>query len=235
MAGDQFQLGPRIFDRNTNLKVSLLERLSERPIYASHVSARRNRSSKQKSHFPILRPAFTDLVRNYRSHPAILAVPSSLFYHNTLIPEATQTDSLLSWTGWQGRSWPVLFSCNGGIDDCEDIRTTGGAGWYNSREAHKAINYAQNLLTNQDLKAAEICIMSPFRSQVNILRQIARSRGLWELNIGPMEAFQGLESRVVMICTTRARSRFLAEDALRGVSPLATKPENGVLLNEQLC
>ena len=223
MAGDQFQLGPRVYDRvKTTLHISLFERLSERPIYASHVTARRNRSLKALRS-KVLVPPFVDLIRNYRSHPAILAVPSAAFYHNSLVPEATQTESLLSWEGWQGRGWPVLFSCNGGVDDCENI-LNGSAGWYNSREANKAIEYAQDLLKSQPLTAVDICIMSPFRSQVNILRQIARSRGLWELNIGPMDAFQGLESRVVIICTTRARSRFLAEDALRGVrtsSPVA--------------
>ena len=217
MAGDQFQLGPRVYDRaQTTLHISLFERLSKRPIYASHVTARRNRSLKAVRS-KVLIPPFVDLIRNYRSHPAILAVPSAAFYHNSLVPEATQTESLLSWGGWQGRGWPVLFSCNGGVDDCENV-LSGGAGWYNSREANKAIDYAQDLLKSQPLTAADICIMSPFRSQVNILRQITRSRGLWELNIGPMEAFQGLESRVVIICTTRSRSRFLAEDALRGVS-----------------
>ena len=59
--------------------------------------------------------------------------------------------------------------------------------------------------------------MSPFRAQVRHLRDAARAVGLWDLNIGPMDAFQGLEKRVVILCTTRARSRFLAEDALRGV------------------
>ena len=62
--------------------------------------------------------------------------------------------------------------------------------------------------------------MSPFGSQVNLLRQIASSKNLSELNIGSLDAFQGLEHRAVIICTTRARSRFLAEDERRGVSCL---------------
>ena len=70
---------------------------------------------------------------------------------------------------------------------------------------------------NPTLQQAEICIMSPFRAQVRHLREAARAVGLWDLNIGPMDAFQGLEKRVVILCTTRTRSRFLAEDALRGV------------------
>ena len=128
MAGDQFQLGPRVYDRTTTLHISLLERLSKRPIYSSHVSARQNKS-QDNPHSDLIRPAFIDLVRNYRSHPAILAVPSSLFYQNALVPESTQTDSLCSWAGWRGRGWPVLFSCNGGVDDSDDVRTAAGAGW----------------------------------------------------------------------------------------------------------
>ena len=217
MAGDQYQLGPRTYDRTTALHVSLFERLSNRPIYASHPRARRP-ANRQSPHLPVLRPPFVNLVRNYRSHPAILAVPSSLFYNNSLIPEASNVESLSAWSGWCGRRWPVLFACNSGIDHCEDVRTVGG-GWYNMREAQKAINYAEDLLKlfGGALLQSEICIMSPFRAQVHLLRKIARVSGLWDLNIGPMDAFQGLESRVVIICTTRTRSRFLEVDALRGI------------------
>ncbi|KAL8825446.1 MAG: hypothetical protein Q9191_004414 [Dirinaria sp. TL-2023a] len=217
MAGDQHQLGPRTYDRSTALHVSLFERLSNRSIYASHPKARKW-ANRRNSYIPSVRPPFVDLVRNYRSHPAILAVPSSLFYHNSLIPEASNVESLSAWGGWSIRRWPILFACNGGIDDCEDVRTVGG-GWYNMREANRAIRYAANLLKSFSgaLSQSEICIMSPFHAQVHWLRNIARAASLWELNIGPMEAFQGLESRVVIICTTRTRTRFLREDASRGI------------------
>ncbi|KAL8711519.1 MAG: hypothetical protein Q9225_007109 [Loekoesia sp. 1 TL-2023] len=216
MAGDQHQLGPRIYNKSTTLGISLFERLSNRPIYASHPLARRNylRTSPRAQ---MVRPPFVNLMRNYRSHPSILAIPSALFYANTLIPEARDTDQLMSWSGWGGRGWPMLFACNGGVDDCENIKIVGG-GWYNVREARKAISYAKDLLDSQYIeKQEEICIMSPFRAQVNILRQMARKVGLWGLNIGPMDAFQGLESRFVILCTTRTRARFLEEDVIRGI------------------
>ena len=216
MAGDEHQLNPRTYDRSSTIHVSLFERLSKRPLYASHPLAR-TRLHLANQRFPMLRPSFVNLTRNYRSHPAILAIPSSLFYADTLIPEATPSDSLQSWDGWRGRAWPVLFSCNGGAEDCEDIHGVGG-GWYNVREALKAIHYAQHLLnsgciTNQK----DICIMSSFRAQVNFLRRKARENGLYGLNIGPSDAFQGLESRFVIICTTRARRRFLKDDMSKGV------------------
>ncbi|KAL8629198.1 hypothetical protein Q9189_005102 [Teloschistes chrysophthalmus] len=215
MAGDQYQLGPRIYDATTTLRISLFERLSSRNMYADHPLARQSRR-RLGPPSPMLRPAFVNLTRNYRSHPAILAIPSALFYADTLVPEAAETDQLESWSGWQGRKWPVLFACNGGIDDCENIKVVGG-GWFNIREAKKAISYAASLLEDGLIKEQkEICIMSPFRSQVTVLRNMARKAEMWGLNIGPMDAFQGLENRFVIICTTRTRTRFLEEDGMKG-------------------
>jgi len=54
--------------------------------------------------------------------------------------------------------------------------------------------------------------MSPFSAQVRLLRILCRRKGLWKVNVGPCEAFQGLESRFVILCTTRARERFLERD-----------------------
>ena len=87
LAGDQYQLGPRTYDRSTTLHVSLFERLSQEQVYTAHPLARKSMRSNGGK-ISMLRPPFANLTRNYRSHPAILAVPSSLFYSNTLIPEA---------------------------------------------------------------------------------------------------------------------------------------------------
>ena len=218
LAGDEHQLGPRTHTKGTMLDISLFERLFSCRVYETHPEARRNRGvALHNVSRLMLRPPFVNLVRNYRSHPAIIAVPSSLFYHDSLIPEAPNTNGMEGWSGWRGQRWPVLFACNGGLDDCEDVNAAGGGGWYNVREANKAIAYAQDLLMSGLINQSSICIMSPFRKQVNLLRQKARKLGLWDLNIGPMETFQGLESRFVILCTTRSRDRFLEEDKKRGL------------------
>jgi helicase MOV-10 len=64
--------------------------------------------------------------------------------------------------------------------------------------------------------------MSPFAAQVKVLRKLMRSSayggsGYWDVNIGPLEAFQGLEKRAVIICTTRSRNRFVQEDVKHGL------------------
>ena len=220
MAGDQHQLGPRTASKNLAITTSVLERLLDRPFYAEHPLARSKQSGGAmrpltQAMLPILRPAFTNLIRNYRSHPAILATPSKLFYNDTLEREAAGTDALSEWPGWQGRGWPVLFSCNTSPDEIEQD----GGGWYNNEEAKMACQYAASLLQSGMIEAHDICIMSPFRAQVRVLRKLARAPtfAISEVNIGPLEAFQGLEKRVVIICTTRTRDRFLDQDLAKGL------------------
>src|SRR5699024_7646043 len=112
------------------------------------------------------RPAFTNLFRNYRSHPAILAIPSALFYHDTLEPEAGGTDRLSDLPLWRGRGWPVLFHHNPGNDEIE----RDGGGWHNPSEVQLALRYASALSSSGLMHDAEICVMSPFKAQVVHLR-----------------------------------------------------------------
>lgn len=226
MAGDECQLGPRTSSPKTPLKHSLFARLFSRPVYADHPLARGKAGQAPppltKSMLPILRPAFANLVRNYRSHPAILAVPSSLFYFDTLEPEAnpTATSALARWDGWRGRKgWPVLFHNNSSPDDLE----CDGGGWLNRGEAVLACSYAARLSRFLGGRQKEVCVMSPFKAQVRLLRQRARSdtggpggAGLRDVNIGPTEAFQGLEHGVVVLCVTRSTRRFVDRDVELG-------------------
>jgi helicase MOV-10 len=218
MAGDQEQLGPRTASQHPSVRTSLFERLLNRSLYSDHPLARRHLGARKaaarpltKSMLPIMRPPFSNLIRNYRSHSAILAVPNALFYYDTLLPEASNTESMLGWEGWRG-SWPVLFSQSGGQDEIEQE----GGGWYNISEVKKAYTYASSLLKSGLVDQNDICVMSPFSAQVRRLRLKFRGMGLHHVNIGPIEAFQGLESRIVILCTTRSRTRFLDQDKARG-------------------
>jgi helicase MOV-10 len=220
MAGDQYQLGPRLSSRGGALEMSLFERLFNRSIYRDHPRSRRllkrsNSTGINEPNEPIIRPPFANLFQNYRSHPAILAIPSALFYNDTLISRATNNDCMSEWVGWRGRRWPVLFACNVG----GDVRPLEGFGWSNRPEAKKACDFAKSLVDDGHLEERDICIMSPFRAQVKLLRDIIRSEPykLRDVNVGPTEAFQGLESRFVIICTTRTESRHLDEDWAEGL------------------
>jgi superfamily I DNA and/or RNA helicase len=215
MAGDEHQLGPRTSLPSSPLKKSLFARLFARSVYADHPLSRGKSGNAPRAlssvMLPIARPAFANLIRNYRSHPAILAVPSALFYADTLEPEATDINRLASWSEWRGRRWPVLFRDNGSGDQIEDD----GGGWYNVGEAQIACWYAFLLVQTRLVQQNEICIMAPFQAQVQCLRKTIRDKGygsLWDIDIGPTEAFQGLERGVVILCTTRSKERFINSD-----------------------
>lgn len=258
MAGDEHQLNPRTsLQQSSPLQHSLFARPFSRPVYANHPLARRFVYPLEPAPpvpLPMLRPAFTNLVRNYRSHSAILAIPSQLFYADTLIPEAKMkdTDRLVKWSGWprqrsrqqlgpatestigsfltmdslsvakQDKSlsaWPVLLHDNLSPDELE----RDGGGWYNLGEAQLAVNYAQRLVASGLVRPEEVCIMSPFKAQVRRLRKLMKEipltnngQSTWGVNIGPTEAFQGLEFGVVILCTTRSRRRFVAKDKTLG-------------------
>ncbi|KAH7408046.1 P-loop containing nucleoside triphosphate hydrolase protein [Cadophora sp. MPI-SDFR-AT-0126] len=215
MAGDENQFGPRTSLASSPLKTSLFARLFARQVYSEHPLSRgksgeRQPKTLQQTMLPIARPAFANLIRNYRSHPAILAVPSSRFYFDTLEPEAADTHCLVSWSGWRGRKWPVLFHKN----ESEDSMDLENGGWSNAGEAQLACEYAASLVKSGLVAQKDICIMSPFKAQVARLRSIARDPrfALWDVDIGPTEAFQGLERSVVILCTTRSKQLFVASD-----------------------
>jgi helicase MOV-10 len=239
LAGDENQLGPKTASHDSNLSTSLFARLADRPLYKAHPLSRLKIKPSaappvlKRSMLPIIYPPFTNLIRNYRSHPAILSVPNSLFYNDTLIPEAPQTSTPLQHSSlWRGKKWPVLFIPNSALDEIE----RDGGGWYNTSEAHIACNIAQTLIYEAEVEQKDICIMSPFAAQVRRLRTLIRSprygggKGLWDVNIGPLEAFQGLEKRVVILCTTRTRERFLKEDEKRGLGIVYQKRKMNVAL-----
>ncbi|KAF3048549.1 hypothetical protein E8E11_009493 [Didymella keratinophila] len=217
---------------------SLFARLFARPLYADHPLSRSHVKPSsgppvlKRSMLPILYPPFTNLIRNYRSHPSILSTPSSFFYHDTLIPEAsTPNTPLQSSTLWRGRNWPVLYIPHTSPDDL--VRDNGG--WYKTSEARLACTLAETLVFSSNVKQEGICIMSPFAAQVKLLRSMIRhetagGRGLWDVNIGPVEAFQGLERGVVILCTTRTRIRFVEEDRKRGVGLVGMKRKMNVAL-----
>jgi putative helicase MOV10L1/helicase MOV-10 len=215
MAGDEHQLGPRTSLPSSPLKTSLFARLFARPVYADHPLARGKTGNApkvlNKSMLPIGRPSFANLIRNYRSHPAILAVPSAQFYADTLEPEATDINRLDAWSQWQGRGWPVLFHNSDSDDDME----MDNGGWYNRGEARIACAYAAHLVKSELVAQKEVCIMSPFKAQVKYLRAIIKEKrfgSLWDVDIGPTEAFQGLERGVVILCITRSKQRFVESD-----------------------
>ncbi|KAG5728201.1 hypothetical protein E4T56_gene19064 [Termitomyces sp. T112] len=126
LCGDPQQLGPIVTSdkaRTGELDISLLERLFERPLYADHPYARSRGTLKPISEVFKFIP-FTNLVKNYRSHPAILMPPSALFYNDSLEPCAT--NGTISWIGLKNPELPLMFFGHNLSEECVDERAT----WY---------------------------------------------------------------------------------------------------------
>lgn len=70
--------------KELGFRTSFLEHLCERKLYMRHPKTKRFNGTY-----------ITQLVRNYRSHPAILKLPNELFYDSTLIATASEGKLLI--------------------------------------------------------------------------------------------------------------------------------------------
>ena len=78
LAGDLFHLSPVLQSRvasSFGLNISLLERLINRPLYCRNEA----KFSDHGCYDPLL---VIKLVNNYRLHPAVMKLPSAVFYHD---------------------------------------------------------------------------------------------------------------------------------------------------------
>jgi len=218
LAGDSNQLGPNIVSvvaRRYGLDISLFERLLKRDVYADHPNARQNIWKHFEGRW--YRPAFVNLIRNYRSHKGILMMPSAMFYNSTLLDEARNTTSLTSWKYLTNPKIPVLFvPCAD-----EEMWIPDTAGWYNPSEIKITVTLIQHLLDKENtpetqVQAAEVAVITPFREQVIRTRKALRKQGLGAVSVGTVENYQGGERRVTILNCVRSTARFLDWDKQKG-------------------
>ncbi|XP_059632488.1 probable RNA helicase SDE3 [Cornus florida] len=188
LAGDPMQLGPVIFSRDAEtygLGKSYLERLFECEYYANG-----------NENF------VTKLVRNYRCHPAILYLPSQLFYNGELIACKDEYGSYKNKT-WEyllpNREFPVLFI---GIQGCDE-REGNNPSWFNRFEASKIVDMIKQL-SDKGLSEGDIGVITPYRQQALKLKKALENLGLSGIKVGSVEQFQGQEREIIIISTVRS-------------------------------
>ncbi|KAH9849037.1 P-loop containing nucleoside triphosphate hydrolase protein [Lenzites betulinus] len=201
LSGDPKQLGPVIrssIARELGLGKSYLERLMERPVYDAQNG--RGRS-------------FVKLVKNFRSHRAILEYPNEQFYGNELeVCGAPSTiNALLDSSMLVNRRWPVVFHHISG----ENEREATSPSYYNRDEATEVIEYIVALLKDRGhpVRAAEIGVITPYYAQVRKLRLLLRRRSIEGVKVGSVEEFQGQERKVIIVSTVRSTRDLLSYDA----------------------
>uniref|UniRef100_A0A2I3GR84 Mov10 like RNA helicase 1 n=1 Tax=Nomascus leucogenys TaxID=61853 RepID=A0A2I3GR84_NOMLE len=108
----------------------------------------------------------TKLVKNYRSHEALLTLPSRLFYHRELevCADPTVVTSLLGWEKLPKKGFPLIFH---GVRGSE-VREGKSPSWFNPTEAVQVLRYccllAQSI--SSQVSASDIGVITPYRKQV---------------------------------------------------------------------
>ena len=125
LAGDPHQLGPVIHHtlaKEHGLETSLIERLMARPLYGRSPVV--GEAGAQRYDVRVL----TKLLRNFRSHPALLELPNQLFYDGELLPSADLglVSRCLRWDALPTEGVPLIFH---GIEG-KDEREGNSPSWY---------------------------------------------------------------------------------------------------------
>ncbi|KAL0968038.1 hypothetical protein UPYG_G00261490 [Umbra pygmaea] len=202
LAGDPCQLGPVVKSKQSQafgLGVSLLERLMANPLY----------SKGDGGYNPML---VTKLVYNYRSHEALLALPSRLFYSGELCVRAQRAvvDSLCHWSHLPTKGFPLIFHGVRGME----MREGNNPSWFNPAEAVQVMMYCCKLAKKlyNPVAASDIGIIAPYRKQSEKVRLLLHRMGLSDIKVGSVEEFQGQEFLVIILTTVRANESVEGDD-----------------------
>ncbi|XP_053775794.1 RNA helicase Mov10l1 [Desmodus rotundus] len=208
LAGDPMQLGPVIKSRLAmayGLNVSLLERLMSRPVYLRDEDA----FGACGAYNPLL---VTKLVKNYRSHASLLALPSRLFYHKELevCADPKVAASLLGWEKLPRKGFPLIFH---GVRGSE-AREGRSPSWFNPAEAVQVLRYSCLLARSlsSQVSAQDIGVITPYRKQVEKIKILLRNVDLTDIKVGSVEEFQGQEHLVIIISTVRSNEDEFEDD-----------------------
>jgi helicase MOV-10 len=211
MAGDPNQLGPVITSavcQKFGMGISYMERLvTTSPAYRP--------SASEKGEKMLYPPQLvTMLVRNYRSHPAILKLPNDLFYDNKLIAcgDRLTTHSMAKWEHLPSTSadFPIIFHSVDGAN----LREGTSPSWFNPHEVLIVVEYV-DLLVNQSrprVSVNDIGIITPYARQVQKIKLALNAKNFDGVKVGSVETFQGQERRCVIISTVRSEKSLLLHD-----------------------
>ncbi|KAL3507870.1 hypothetical protein ACH5RR_033252 [Cinchona calisaya] len=188
LAGDPKQLGPLVHSKigeSYGSGKSYLERLFECQLY----------NDGNKSYI-------TKLVRNYRSHPKILHLPSELFYGGDLIPckETDGSSSIPLLELLPNQEFPLLFI---GIQGCDE-REGSNPSWFNRIEASKVVEIIIHLIDDKGLHEEDIGVITPYRQQVLKIKKALERFNKTNIQVGSVEQFQGQERQVIIVSTVRS-------------------------------
>ncbi|KAJ3561910.1 hypothetical protein NP233_g9904 [Leucocoprinus birnbaumii] len=199
LSGDPKQLGPIIrssLSIQLGLELSYIERLMSRQAYDISVGSGKS---------------IVKLVKNFRSHEAILKFPNERFYGNDLEPcgDKRAINSYLNSPYLPNKKFPIIFHAVAGRDD----REASSPSFFNIDEVSQAKAYIQQLKADRTFRTSDhdIGIITPYHAQCLKMRTALRGVAD-EVKVGSVEEFQGQERNVILISTVRSSKEFVSYD-----------------------
>ncbi|KAJ4467007.1 RNA helicase, partial [Lentinula aciculospora] len=201
LSGDPKQLGPIIRSsvaRVLGLEMSYIERLMNREIY-----------DEVKGYGK----SVVKLIRNFRSHNAILKFPNEIFYRGDLqcCGDPKVINFYLDSQHVEKKNFPIVFHSISGKDN----REASSPSFFNIDEVTIVKTLVQKLRSDRTLRISksdnDIGVIAPYHAQVLKLRTALRAVSD-AVKVGSVEEFQGQERCVIIISTVRSSREFVQYD-----------------------
>ncbi|KAK7046911.1 Rna helicase [Favolaschia claudopus] len=199
LSGDPKQLGPIIrsaIARELGLEISYIERLMQREIYDETAGYGKS---------------VVKLIKNFRSHNAILKFPNERFYKGELQPcgDTKTINAYLDSPLLPAAKFPIVFHAIAGKDD----REAASPSFFNIDELSQVKQYVEKLRADRRFRITDgdIGVITPYHAQCLKIRAALRpvADGV---KVGSVEEFQGQERRVIIISTVRSSREFVEYD-----------------------
>lgn len=204
LAGDPKQLGPIVTSdlcRKFKLDISYMERLMLRSVYQKDQPA---------GTYPT--NLITKLLKNYRSHPAIIKLPNSMFYDDELecSAEHMTSHSMVQWEHLPVKGFPVMFHAVSG----ENLRESNSPSWFNPQEVELVASYVTYLVRDSrpPISPDDIGIVTPYARQAQKIQLALSILNFVGVKVGSVETFQGQERRCIIVSTVRSNPEMVATD-----------------------
>ncbi len=187
LAGDHKQLPPTVVSGLDILKHSLFERLMLTDGVPSKM-----------------------LGVQYRMNETIMDFPNSLMYERLLEADRSCADRMLELKRLPDSPFyrklldpksPVVFADTSEIDADESLQP-GSTSFENGAEAELVVQTVESLI-ECGVAAGEIGVITPYLSQVKLIRRMLEKRGV-ECEVKSVDGFQGREKEVVVISFVRS-------------------------------
>ncbi|ALC42204.1 CG6967 [Drosophila busckii] len=225
LSGDHKQLGPVIKCQRAvelGLGQSLMERLMLRKVYDTNDFGEYNIRLQ------------TRLRRNYRSHPAIVALYNELYYNGELLAKAPlqQVNQAAQCSLLRNKQSPIIFHAVSG----ETTRETNSTSSYNDPEALVVCWYVEQLLKKGlsdqiSVKQEDIGVVSPYLAQCRLVTRLLRQRGQAQVEVGSVESYQGREKLIIiatLVCSKGYASGFATNP--RRINVFLSRPKSLLII-----